>query len=248
LIDTHAHLDACADPTPAVLERARSAGVTRVVTVGTSIESCRAALDLAGQQPGVYAALGIHPHDAGSADAQRLDELRGLFAHDRAVAVGETGLDHYRDYAPRPAQERLFEGHLALAEELGLPVIIHSRAAARETADALSGFNGDVILHCFSEPELLEVALDRGYYVSFAGNVTYPKATKLRTAAQQVPADRLLAETDSPFLAPQRWRGRPNEPAFVVDTMEALAEARSVPLEELAAAVDENANRVFAIA
>ena len=248
MIDTHAHLDACADPTPAVLERARAAGVTRVVTVGTSIESCRAALDLAGQEPGVYAALGIHPHDAGSADAQRLGELRELLAHDRAVAVGETGLDHYRDYAPRPAQERLFAGHLALAEELGLPVIIHSRAAARNTADALSGFSGDVILHCFSEPELLEVALGRGYYVSFAGNVTYPKATELRHAAQQVPADRLLAETDSPFLAPQKRRGRPNEPAFVVDTMEVLAEARGVPLEELGAAVDANADRVFAIA
>jgi TatD DNase family protein len=248
LIDTHAHLDACADPTPAVLERARSVGVTRVVTVGTSIESCRAALDLAGQQSGVYAALGIHPHDADSADAQRLDELRELFAHDRAVAVGETGLDNYRDYAPRPAQERLFEGHLALADELRLPVVIHSRAAARETADALSGFSGDVILHCFSEPELLEVALERGYYVSFAGNVTYPKATELREAAQRVPADRLLAETDSPFLAPQKRRGRPNEPAFVVDTIEALAAARDIAFEELAAAVDENANRVFAIA
>ena len=162
----------------------------------------------------MYAALGIHPHDADSADAQRLDELRELLAHDRAVAVGETGLDHYRDYAPRPAQERLFEGHLALAEELGLPVVIHSRAAARETADALSGFGGDVILHCFSEPELLDVALERGYYVSFAGNVTYPKATELREAAQRVPADRILAETDSPFLAPQQV-ARPAERAGV---------------------------------
>jgi TatD DNase family protein len=248
LIDTHAHLDACADPARTVLERARAAGVTRVVTVGTSIESCRAALELAGEEPGVYAALGIHPHDAGSPDAVRLDELRELLAHDRAVAVGETGLDYYRDYAPRNAQERLFDAHLALAADLGLPVVIHSRAAARETADVLDGFSGDVILHCFSEPELLDVALERGYYVSFAGNLTYPKATELRDAAQAVPADRLLAETDSPFLAPQRWRGRPSEPAFVVDTMEALAEARSVPLEELAAAVDENANRVFAIA
>jgi TatD DNase family protein len=248
LIDTHAHLDACADPARTVLERARAAGVTRVVTVGTSIESCRAALVLAGEEPGVYAALGIHPHDAGSPDVVRLDELRELLAHDRAVAVGETGLDHYRDYAPRDAQERLFGAHLALAADLGLPVVIHSRAAARETADMLDGFTGDVILHCFSEPALLDVALERGYYVSFAGNVTYPKATELRDAAQQVPADRLLAETDSPFLAPQSWRGLPSEPAFVVDTMEALAGARSVPLEELAAAVDENANRVFAIA
>jgi TatD DNase family protein len=248
LIDTHAHLDACADAAPAVLERARSAGVTRVVTVGTSIDSSKAALDLAEQEPGVYAALGIHPHDADTADAERLDELRELFARDRAVAVGETGLDHYRDYAPRHAQERLFEGHLALAEELGLPVVIHSRAAARETADVLSDFAGAVILHCFSEPELLDVALERRYYVSFAGNVTYPKAAELRMAAARVSADRVLAETDSPFLAPQRWRGRPNEPAFLVDTMEALAAARGLTVEGLAAAVDDNANRVFAIA
>jgi len=224
------------------------AGVDRVVTVGTSVETCKAAVRLAEQDPGVYAALGIHPHDADSADAQRLGELRELFAHDRAVAVGETGLDHYRDYAPRPAQQRLFEEHLGLADDLGLPVIIHSRAAARETADLLCGFSGDVILHCFSELDLLDVALDRRYYVSFAGNVTYPKAPGLREAARRLPVDRILAETDSPFLAPQRWRGRPNEPAFLVDTMDTLAAARSVTVEELAAAIDENANRVFAIA
>ena len=247
MIDTHAHLDACADPATVVLERARSAGVERVVTVGTNVESCRATLALAGQEPGVYAALGIHPHDAGSAGARRLEELRDLLQHDRAVAVGETGLDHYRDYAPHLAQERLFEGQLGLAEELGLPVVIHSRAAAGETAAMLSGFGGDVILHCFSEPELLGVALERRYYVSFAGNVTYPKAAQLREAARRLPADRILAETDSPFLAPQGRRGRPNEPAFLVDTMEVLAAARSVPLHELAASVDENANRLFAI-
>ncbi len=247
MIDTHAHLDVCADAAPAVLERARAAGVTRVVTVGTGVESCKAALDLAGQEPGVYAALGIHPHDAGSPDARRLDELRALLTHERAVAVGETGLDYYRDYAPRRAQQQLFEAHLGLAQELGLPVVVHSRAATRETSDVLGGFGGDVILHCFSEPELLDVAVERGYYISFAGNATYPKAAELREAVRQVPADRILAETDSPFLAPQRRRGRPNEPAFLVDTMEALAAARSVTAEELAAAIDGNANRVFAI-
>jgi TatD DNase family protein len=248
LIDTHAHLDACAEPAPAILERARAAGVTRVVTVGTSIDACRVALELAEHEPGVYAALGIHPHDAGSADAGRVGELRDLLAHDRVVAVGETGLDHYRDYAPHSAQQRLFEEHLAVADDLGLPVIIHSRAAAQETVAALSGFGGDVVLHCFSEPELLDAALERRYYVSFAGNVTYPKAAELREAARQVPADRILAETDAPFLAPQRWRGRSNEPAFLVDTMETLATARSVTVVALAETIDENANRVFAIA
>jgi TatD DNase family protein len=247
LIDTHAHLDACADAPPAVLERARAAGVMRVLTVGTTIESCVEALEIAERESQVYAALGIHPHEAGSPDAERVDELRVLLAHDRAVAVGETGLDHYRDYAPRAAQERLFEEHLALAGDLGLPVVIHTRAAPLETAAALRGFPGDVVLHCFSEPELLDVALERGFYVSFAGNVTYPKAGELREAARLVPADRILAETDSPFLAPQRRRGRPNEPAFLVDTMEALAATRGTTVDELSATVEENANRVFAI-
>ena len=226
MIDTHAHLDACAGPPGAVLERARTAGVERVITVGTGIDSCRTALRLADEEAGVYAALGIHPHDADTDDAQRLDELRELLAHDRAVAVGETGLDHYRDYAPRAAQLRLFEEQLALADEVGLPVVIHSRAAARDTADALDDFDGDVVLHCFSEPELLDVALERGYYVSFAGNATYPKAAALRDAARRVPADRILFETDCPFLAPQPVRGRPNEPAYLVHTADALADVR----------------------
>ena len=248
MIDTHAHLDACADGGPVVLERAREAGVERVITIGTSIESCRVALRLAEHEPGVYVALGIHPHDAGASEAARLDELRELLAHDRAVAVGETGLDHYRDYAPHSAQRRLFEQHLELAAAVGLPVVVHSRAAASETADVLRGFGGDVVLHCFSEPELLDTALERGYYVSFAGNVTYPKAGELREAARRVPADRILVETDSPFLAPQGRRGKPNEPAFLVGTMEVLAAVRDTTLEELAAVVDTNANRMFAIA
>lgn len=247
MIDTHAHLDACAGTPGAVLERARVAGVQRVVTVGTGIESCLAALRLADEERGVFAALGVHPHDADTDDAGRLGELRELLAHDRAVAVGETGLDHYRDYAPRAAQSRLFEEQLALATDVGLPVVIHSRAAAQETADALGDFEGEVVLHCFSEPELLAVALERGYYVSFAGNVTYAKAEALRAAAREVPADRILAETDCPFLAPQPVRGRPNEPAFLVHTMDALAAARGTSRDDVEAVVDANADRLFAL-
>jgi TatD DNase family protein len=247
LIDTHAHLDACAEPSDTVLQRARAAGVERIITVGTGIDSCRTALHLADVETGVYAALGIHPHDADTDDARRLDELRELLAHDRAVAVGETGLDYYRDYAPRAAQLGLFEEQLALAADVGLPVVIHSRAAAQDTTAVLSGFSGDVVLHCFSEPELLDVALDRGYYVSFAGNVTYPKAGALREAARQVSTDRILTETDSPFLAPQPVRGRPNEPAYVVHTVDVLADVRGTTRDELAEAVDVNADRVFAL-
>ena len=247
MIDTHAHLDACADAADELVARARNVGVERVVSVGTGLESCRETLSIAHRHGGVFAALGIHPHQAADADADALDELRELLADPRAVAVGETGLDHYRDYAPRDRQLRLFERQLELAAELGKAVVIHTRDASEETAATLAGFGGTVILHCFSAPELLPVALERGYYVSFAGNVTYPKAAELREVARAVPADRLLAETDSPYLSPQPRRGRPNEPANVVHTVAVLAEARGEPESRLTARLDENATAAFAL-
>ena len=247
MIDTHTHLDACDGAVHTVLARAREAGVDRVITVGTGIDSCRRALEVADEQRGVYAVLGIHPHDADSADADRLDELRELLAHERAVAVGETGLDHYRDYAPRDAQRHLFEEQLALAADLGLPAVIHSRAAADATVEVLAGFSGEVVLHCFSEPALLEVALERGYYVSFAGNVTYPRAAELREAARSVPDERILTETDCPYLAPQPVRGRSNEPAYLVHTVDELAAARGTSRRELEVIVDANADRLFGL-
>ncbi len=247
MIDTHAHLDACADPPAVLLPRARDAGVDRVITVGTRIESCRVALATAGANEGVYAALGVHPHEAGGGEAGRLEELRGLLEHERAVAVGETGLDFFRDYAPRDAQLRLFEQQLELASEVEKPVVIHTRDADDEVAAVLEGFEGTVVLHCFSSPRLLPVALDRRYYVSFAGNVTFPKADELRAAAAQVPADRVLVETDSPYLAPQPRRGRPNEPANVVHTVAALAAARGEDATELAVQIDRNAETAFAL-
>jgi TatD DNase family protein len=247
LIDTHAHLDACAEPAGELLARAREAGVDRFVAVGSGIDSCRATLEIAAGEEGVYAALGIHPHQAGGDEAGRLDELRGLLSHDRAVAVGETGLDFYRDYAPRERQRRVFDHQLELAAELGKPVVVHTRDAARDTAAALAAFGGTVVLHCFSTPDLLPVALERGYYVSFAGNVTYPKAEELREAARRVPRERVLVETDSPYLAPQPRRGRPNEPANVLHTLAALAEARGEDVDELAAQIDANADAAFSL-
>jgi TatD DNase family protein len=243
--DTHAHLDGCDEPADVLVGRAEAAGVTRIVTIGTGIDSCRAALAIADGHGSVYAALGIDPHRAASEDAGRLDELRELLSHPKAVAVGETGLDGVRELAPADEQRRLFEAQLALADELGLPVVIHSREAAEATAAALAPFAGTVVLHCFSSPALLEAALERRYYVSFAGNVTYPSALELREAAAAVPADRLLVETDSPYLAPQPVRGRPNEPAHVVHTIEALAGVRGESYETLAAALDENATAAF---
>jgi TatD DNase family protein len=246
VIDTHAHLDACEEP-EAILERARAAGVDRIVTIGTGIESCRAALDLAEGHAGVYAALGIDPHQAASPEAGRVDELRSLLSHPRAVAVGETGLDDFHRFATPDEQRRLFRAQLLLAEELGKPVVVHSRAADDQTAAELARFGGTVVLHCFSEPGLLPVALDRGYYVSFAGNVTFPRAGDLRDAAARVPGDRILAETDSPYLAPQPVRGRPNEPAFVTHTVRVLAEARGDDPDELAGGIDANATVAFGL-
>ncbi len=246
--DTHAHLDACADSPDLVLGRAREAGVERVISVGSGLDSCRATLELARRNDGVWAALGIHPHQAANDDATRPDELRELLGDPRAVAVGETGLDFYRDYAPRERQHDLFARQLELAADVGKAVVVHTRDADEETAAALEGFDGTVVLHCFSSPALLPVALERGYYVSFAGNVTYPRAEELREAARRVPAERLLAETDSPYLSPQPQRGRPNEPANVVHTVAVLTEARGEDPAALAAQLDANATAAFGLA
>ena len=247
MTDSHAHLDACDAPPAELLERARAAGVTRVVTIGTGIDSCRRALTIAEEAPGVVAALGIDPHKAATDEARRVDELRGLLAHPRAVAVGETGLDGHHGVDTLLEQRELFDAQLALADELALPVVIHSRAASRETAAALAPFRGPVVLHCFSEPDLLEPALERGYYVSFAGNLTYPKASAIRESAALVPDDRLLVETDSPYLAPQPVRGRRNEPMHVLHTLAVLADVRETAVGALGARIDENAACVFGL-
>ena len=246
MIDTHAHLDALDDP-PAAVARAREAGVGRVLTVGTTVEGCRVALRLAEQHEGVFAILGLHPHEAGSFDAGDVDRLTELLDHPRTVAVGETGLDYFRDYAPREAQRRLFERLLAVATDARKPVVVHTRAADEDTLAALSGFAGTVVLHCFSSTDLLPAALERGYYVSFAGNATYPKAADLRTAAARIPVDRILAETDAPYLAPQPVRGRPNEPANVVHTLAALADARGEEAAVLERAIEDNATTAFGL-
>ncbi len=245
MTDTHAHLDACEEPAPALVERAQAVGVTRIITIGTGIDSCRAALALAEENDGVYAALGVDPHRAASPDAERLDELRELLGHPKVVAVGETGLDTVRRFATPEDQLRLFEAQLALADEVSLPVVIHSREAAEETAAALAPFEGTVILHCFSSPGLLPAALERGYYVSFAGNATYAKAADLREAAAAVPEDRILVETDSPYLSPQAVRGRPNEPAHLVHTIASLAEVRREEPGTLAERTHANAAAAF---
>ncbi|HET6683887.1 MAG TPA: TatD family hydrolase [Gaiella sp.] len=246
MTDSHAHLDACAEP-DAVVTRALAARVTRIVTIGTGIDSCLRALEIAEAHDGVVAALGIDPHRAATPEAARTSELESLLYHAKAVAVGETGLDGHHGAETLREQRILLDEHLTLAESLGLPVVIHSRAASAATVAALEPFAGTVILHCFSEPDLLEPALDRGYYVSFAGNVTYPKAEALRATVVRVPADRLLVETDTPYLAPQPVRGRPNEPMNVGHTLATLAGARGDAPDELETQIDTNAAAAFGL-
>jgi TatD DNase family protein len=246
VIDTHAHLTSLEDADEA-LRRAAEAGVDRILTVGTSVEDCRRAVSLAERHDGVFAILGIHPHDAGRATADDLVALRGLLAHPKAVAVGETGLDWFRDYAPRDDQRRLFAAELELAAELEKPVVIHTRAADEDTLAALADHPGSVVLHCFSAPHMLPTALERGWYVSFAGNATFPKAVDLRLTATEVPRERILAETDSPYLAPQPVRGKRNEPANVVHTLAALAGARGEEPAELERQIERNAAECFSL-
>lgn len=240
MIDTHAHLDALDDPA-AALERARAVGVDRVIAIASGRASAEATRAISSRESAVWVAAGVHPHQAGDGE-----DARAVVDGD-IVAVGEIGLDFFRDYAPREDQRRVFGEQLELASELGKPVVIHCRAAESETEEMLASFTGDVVLHCFSTPALLPVALERGYYVSFAGNVTFPKAEELRAAARAVPPDRILAETDCPYLAPQPVRGRTNEPAHVVHTVAALAGTRGEDPVELGERIAANAANVFSL-
>jgi TatD DNase family protein len=247
VVDTHCHLDACAAPEHELVDRARVAGVERIATVGTDPESIERALAAARAHEEVWAIVGRHPHAAEGFGQPELEEVERA-AGDAAVrAIGEIGLDYYRDLAPRDDQRRAFEAQLELAGRLGLPVAIHTRAADEDTFAILHEHAGEltVILHCFSSPGRLAEAVERGYLCSFAGNVTYPKATELQAAAREVPAELLLVETDSPYLAPQSVRGRANEPANVTLTARFVAEQRGVAYAELEELVEGNAARVL---
>ena len=241
MIDTHAHLEMCDGEPEDVVAAAVEAGVGRVLTIGRE-----QAVDLAERIPGVWAIVGVHPHEAtGVADPAAA--VREVVGHPRVVAVGECGLDFYRDYAPRDDQRRAFAAQIEVANEAGLPLVIHTRAADDETFAMLEAARVPVVLHCFGSVGRLDDALERGYMVSFAGNVCYPKAEDLREAARRVPDDRILAETDAPYLAPPPHRGRPNQPAYVMQTLAVLAAERGVQPAALEALVDANASRVFGL-
>jgi TatD DNase family protein len=247
MIDSHTHLNLCEEPDAELVERAVAAGVVKMLTVGTTGASCRAALAAAEAFPQVYAAIGRHPNEAHGFDDADLAELEALAAHPRCVAIGETGLDFYREGASRDDQERAFSAQIGLARETDKPLTIHTRAADEDTLAQLAEQAGglSVVIHCFSMPEKLQECLDRGYMISFAGNVTYKSAVDLAEAARKVPEERLLIETDAPYLTPQAVRKHRNQPAFVAHTAAFIAELRGVSTDELGATVERNAERVF---
>jgi TatD DNase family protein len=247
VIDSHTHLDRGPAPEAELVAAAREAGVKRILTIGIDGPSRQAALAAAERFDDVYAAIGHHPNHSAGYDDAMTEELREQAAHPRCLAIGETGLDDFRDYAPRADQERAFRAQIELARELGKPLVIHTRAAEDDTIDTLAHHAAglEVVMHCFSMPGRLEECLDHGWWISFAGNVTYPKAADLADAAERVPLDRLLLETDAPYLTPQELRKERNQPAYVVHTARFVAERRGLAYEELEAAVEANAARLL---
>ncbi len=254
MVDTHAHLSVCEPEDGDLVGAARQVGVRRILTVGMDESSNREAIAAAEQHEDVFASVGRHPNGATGVDSRAGEDIAELARHERVVAIGETGLDYYRDRAPRDHQRTTFEAQIAIARRAGLPVVIHMRDPAGGD-DALSDTFATlaaeaegvtVILHCCSvPPDRVGEAAERGWYCSFAGNVTYPNADALRETARIVPQELLLVETDSPFLAPQSVRGKPNQPANVVEVAEALAAERGLPYHELERIVEANAARVF---
>lgn len=253
LFDSHCHVD---EPKfdgdrDDVLLRMREAGVTRYAVIGSDVPSSRHAADYAAAHDGCYAAVGIHPHEASGYKEGDLDLLAEWVREEKVVAIGEIGLDYYYDHSPRDVQQKVCELQIELAYELGMPVAYHIRDAHQDMIDLMKRHKGHLsggIIHCFSGSwEIAKEYLKLGYFISFAGPVTFKKAPKLQEAAVNVPLDRLLIETDSPYLAPEPVRGRRNEPTNVRFVAEKIAALRGMPLEELAAATTENALRAYRI-
>jgi TatD DNase family protein len=254
-VDSHAHIQGAEfnDDLGAVLTRAGQAGVEKIIVVGGAgdISSNRGAVDLARRMPGLFATVGMHPHDAKDVGAEELDKLKELAGNPGVVAVGETGLDFYYDHSPRDIQRRVFSQFIALAKETGLPLVVHDRDAHQEIANLLrSEGHGDLkgVIHCFTgDFAAAKKFLDLGFFLSFSGIITFKNAGPLREVLKKVPLDRVLIETDSPFLAPVPHRGKRNEPAFVRQVAEAAAGVCGVSLDTVAQATSDNVHRLFAI-
>jgi TatD DNase family protein len=251
LTDSHAHLDDArfAPDRDLLIQRAWDSGVHRILTIGngTGPDDMGCGIPFADAYPWIFTSVGIHPHDASKAEDRHFEMMLRFAKHPKVLAIGETGLDYHYDNSPRDVQQRVFERQLEVAAKAGLPVIIHTREADADTERILRGVTGvRGVLHCFtSSLGLAKAALDLGFLISFSGIVTFPNARELAEIAKAVPADRLLVETDCPYLAPVPHRGKRNEPAFVVETARFLATLRGIPLEELASETSENFTRLF---
>ncbi len=247
MIDSHTHLALCEPDDAELVAAADAVGVRRILTVGIDPASCREALRAAERFPQVRAAIGRHPNSATGFDAEDLAELEADAAHPGCAAIGETGFDLYREGAPRADQERAFHAQIDLARATGKPLVIHTRQADDATVATLRARAGglQVVLHCFSMPDRLDECLAEGWWISFAGNATYPSARELAAAVERVPEDRLLVETDAPYLTPQPVRRERNQPAYVAHTARFVAERRGVPYAELDAQVEATAAALF---
>jgi TatD DNase family protein len=254
IIDSHAHLDypQLSGDLPAVLARAAEAGVDRVITIGVKLSTLEAPRRIAETHDNIWFSAGVHPHEAGTEEkACDVEAFLSAADHPKCVAIGEAGLDYHYDYAPRDLQAASFRAQITAARETGLPVIVHAREADNDIADIIEDemrkgpFSG--VLHCFSSgPELARRALDVGFYVSFSGILTFNSAETIRTVARDAPEDRILVETDAPYLAPVPMRGKSNEPAFTSHTLAKLAEVRGVDVTDMAAVTRANTLRLFA--
>ncbi len=254
LVDTHAHLDSApfSKDRDEVVARALENGISHILSVGTDLESSRANVAIARAYPSVFASVGIHPHDASSADDKSLDQLRSLIAsNDKIVAVGEIGLDFYRDRSPREVQRDAFRRQIRLALEVGLPLIVHDRDAHEETVQILKEENAAKVggvLHCFSgDLAMARACIELGFYISFPGTITYPKNDEARAVVRGVPMERILVETDCPYLSPQAFRGKRNEPAYVRHTAEKVAEIKGLTIDDVARITSLNAHTLFGI-
>lgn len=252
LVDSHAHiqLDNYSTDRNAMLVRARNAGVHAILVVGFDLQTSRDAITLTEAHAGLYATVGLHPHDAKSFGAKTLEIFRKLASHPKVVALGEMGLDYYRNLSPSVLQKTAFERQLDLAEELNLPVVIHNREAYHDILPILKARSNRIhgVMHCFSgDVEIMRQTLNLGFYIGIGGPVTYRKADGLQAVAREVPADHLLVETDCPWLAPQFRRGKRNEPAYVRSTAENIAELRGISLDEVAEITTHNFDRLFRV-
>ena len=254
LVDTHAHLDGerFNDDLDTVIQRAGDIGVNTIITVGCDLDSSRASIDLTKRYANIYATVGVHPHNGAEIDSESLKQLEHLAGHEKVVAIGEIGLDYYRNRCPHDLQQQAFRQQIQLAQRCKLPIVVHDRDAHADVIRILNEENAAQIggvLHCFSgDLAMAQQCIAMGFYLSFTGTITYPKNNEIREVIRQIPTKHILVETDCPYLAPQQWRGKRNEPAYVVKTAEKVAEIKGLSLADIARITSLNAQRLFSTA